>query len=367
MKRILIIDQHQFGYLTDTYCYCRHLAGRYDITYVSWDFHFPPMSVAGVRIITVSRDGSRVRRVVRYLRRVREELRTGNYDVAFVVLFTGCSLLRLVRTAIPLVVDLRTGSELSNRFARWMQNSLMAFESRMFRHISVISEGLREVLGFSVERCHILPLGADPQNVPDKSFHELRLLYVGTLIQRHVERTVEGLHAYLQTAGAHRTIHYDIVGDGLPEHNELLKETIRRLDCASVVTFHGRVPFAELRPFLERCNIGVAFVPMTPYFHPQPSTKIFEYLLAGMPVLATATDENARVVTPSVGVLHKDTAEDFCRGLTSIIASAPSFTSASLRSAVLDYTWENIVHRNLEPFLLRVAEHSPVRAAKSSV
>ena len=366
MKRILIIDQHQFGYLTDTYCYCRHLAGRYDITYLSWDYRLPPMTVDGVRIITVSRDGSPLHRVLRYLLRVRQELRSGDYDVAFVVLFTGCSLLRLVRTRIPLIIDLRTGSELSNTLARRLQNSLMAFESRMFRHISVISEGLREILGFRPEACHILPLGADPQDVPDKSFHELRLLYVGTLIQRHIERTVEGLHAYLQAPGAPRTIHYDIVGDGFPEDNERLKETIRRLDCASAVTFHGRVPFAELRPFLERCNIGVAFVPMTPYFHPQPSTKIFEYLLAGMPVLATATDENARVVTPDVGVLHDDTAEDFCRGLSSIVASAPSYTSAHLRTAVLDYTWENIVHKNLEPFLLRVADHASVRAAKSA-
>lgn len=355
MKRILIIDQHQLGYLTDTYCYCQHLAGRYDITYLSWDYGSPPMSVDNVRVITVSRDGSPFHRVARYIRRVQQELRTGAYDVGFVVLFTGCSLLRLVRTTIPLIVDLRTGSELSNPILRRAQNALMAFEASMFRNISVISEGLRVILGFRPERCHILPLGADPQDVPAKTFDGLRLLYVGTLIQRHIERTVEGLVAYVQKTHPDLPMHYDIVGDGFPEDNAVLKDTIQRLDCASMVTFHGRIPFAQLRPFLERCNVGVAFVPMTPYFHPQPSTKVFEYMLAGMPVLATRTDENVRVVPSLAGVLHDDTAEDFCNGLTNLAAAVATYSSPRIREAAQAYSWKNIVHQNLEPFLLSVA------------
>lgn len=367
MKRILIIDQHQFGYLTDTYCYCQHLASRYDITYLSWDYGLPPMHVDNVRILTVSRDGSPVHRVARYLRRVRDELRTGAYDVAFVVLFTGSSLLRLVRTSIPLIIDLRTGSELSNPVLRRLQNALFAFEANRYRHISVISEGLREILGFTPQGCHILPLGADPQDLPGKSFKEIRLLYVGTLIQRHIERTVEGLVAYLEKNGRETPIHYDIVGDGFPEDNALLQETIRRLGCGGVVTFHGRIPFAQLRPFLERCNVGVAFVPMTPYFHPQPSTKVFEYMLAGMPVLATRTDENARVVPALAGVLHDDTAEDFCNGLTQLVASAQTYSSSRIREAAQEYTWKNIVHHNLEPFLLRVADGHAARDARMPV
>ena len=354
MKRLLIIDRHQFGYLTDTYSYCRHLAGRYAITYVGWDYGLPTISLEGVQVISVERTGGQARRLGRYILRAAREMRTHNHDLVFIVLFLGCSLLRFSGGATPVVIDIRTGSEKSGRLSRWLENLQFRVEASAFRHISIISDSLRKVLRFPEGRCYILPLGAEPQGLPPRQFSDLRLLYVGTLIQRHIEETVRGVELFHRSVGNAVPITYDIVGDGDRADNDRLTDAIARSSCKESIRYHGRVPYDRLRPFLERVNVGVAFVPMTPYFHCQPATKIFEYLLAGMPVMATATEENRLVVTPDLGILHEDTAEGFCEGLHRLADSLGTYDSSHITAAATRYSWESIVRDRLEPMLEQV-------------
>jgi hypothetical protein len=93
---------------------------------------------------------------------------------------------------------------------------------------------------------------------------------------------------------------------------------------------------------------------MTPYFHCQPVTKVFEYLLAGMPVMATATEENRLVVTDDLGILHEDTAEGFCEGLHRLADSLGGYDSSKIIAAAARYSWGSIVRDRLEPMFERV-------------
>jgi glycosyltransferase involved in cell wall biosynthesis len=93
-------------------------------------------------------------------------------------------------------------------------------------------------------------------------------------------------------------------------------------------------------------------VPMTPYFEYQPVTKLFEYMLSGMPVIATNTYENRLIVNENNGVLINDTSEDFCNGLLTIYNKRNSFNSSEIRRSVESYTWGNIVNTNLKPYLM---------------
>jgi glycosyltransferase involved in cell wall biosynthesis len=97
-------------------------------------------------------------------------------------------------------------------------------------------------------------------------------------------------------------------------------------------------------------------VPITPYYDFQPVTKLYEYMLSGMPVIATNTHENRLVVNDDNGVLINDTPEDFCNGLAKICENRNSYNSLDIRKTVESYTWENIVNTILKPYLLKLLE-----------
>jgi glycosyltransferase involved in cell wall biosynthesis len=367
MPHLLIVDQHQFGYLTDTFRYCVHLRERWELTVVCWDYGRTRVELEGVRVHYVSRSGSRPRRLARFLGAGVRQIRSCGADIAFIVYFAGCSLLRVVSGRTPLVMDVRTGADRGGRSRRRFDDALLRIENALFAHRTIISQSLAEKLKLHNAAMHILPLGGDPLPIARKSFETLRLLYVGTLFRRDLEKTVEGMELFLRES-PDVDLTYDIVGTGPPEYQRRLKEAIARSEFRSRIRFHGPIPNADLGPFLERANVGVAFIPLVDYYDCQPSTKVFESLLAGMPVLATATSENRRVVTDRNGVLFPDTPEGFADGLRRLVAIRSRLDSDQIRATVAEYSWQRIVSENLEPFLVeRIHPREPLGEDRASL
>jgi glycosyltransferase involved in cell wall biosynthesis len=119
------------------------------------------------------------------------------------------------------------------------------------------------------------------------------------------------------------------------------------------VRFYGRVPYNKVEDFLKNANIGIVFLPMTPYYNHQPTTKLFEFLLAGIPVIATNTSENSSIVNESNGILIKDNVEGFVNGLKQISEKPEQLNEESIRNSVSSFTWEAIVSQHLKPVLLK--------------
>jgi glycosyltransferase involved in cell wall biosynthesis len=227
----------------------------------------------------------------------------------------------------------------------------MCFEVGRFPHVTIVSESLREKLKLDPARATILPLGGDQFARGAKSFDTCRLLYVGTLLDRRIHLTVEGLTAFYRLGAQDTFESYDIVGSGPDDQEQRLLEAISRSPVRDRIRVHGRIPNAELHPFFERANVGVGFIPEEEYYQPQPSTKVFEYLLSGMAVIATRTYENARVINKSNGVLIPDTPEGFSEGLRQIVAARLQFNSGSIQRSVGEYSWDAIVQQTLRPYL----------------
>jgi hypothetical protein len=284
---------------------------------------------------------------------ISREIKGTPYDLVYVVHFYLCSLLRFLANHPRMILDIRTG-RIGPREA-WLQrkahNMLIHLESLFFEKIVILSDSLRADLGIAERKCHIFPLGAEQHPVEPKRFDAMRLLYVGTLAQRSIEKTVEGFALFRKEVGSDIGLSYDIVGFGTPEAEGAVENAIRTSGCRDLVRFHGRVPQKRLGPFLEHGNIGVAFVPIDDRYQSQPSTKIFEYHLAGMPVLATATRENAKCIRSENGVLVNDDPEDFCNGLRLIHRSLSTYDSEKIRAGSAELSWESIVRRNLAPCL----------------
>ena len=350
MKKLIIINQIQFGYNNATYYYCKYLKDDFDIVYICWDHGLPKIATDGVRVVYVNRNGNIPVRTWRFLRAALEQI-NDRQAIVFIKYFKGVSLaLRLLRPRRCFVLDIRTGSVHKNAAVRWFHDARLRFETRFFRHVTVISQGLAEKLGIA-HKAHILPLGADVISSADKTFDRLRLLYVGTLSNRNIDITIHGFKRFYDEFGKQIPVSYTIIGTGPGNEKQALRELAIRYGLEKVVTVAGAIPHPQLGPWFDAANVGVAYVPITDYYDCQPVTKTFEYLLSGMAVIATNTSENRKIIDSSNGVLVGDKAEDFYLGLKLIYQKRKRFQSAKIRQNAIGFTWKNIVEKNLGVYL----------------
>jgi glycosyltransferase involved in cell wall biosynthesis len=323
------------------------------------------MAIDGVNVKYVSRKGPKWTRYWRLVKAAIIESRKP-FDLVFVKYFPGSAVLRFLAGERRYILDIRTRAVVGNSAVLTALNALLRIEALCFQYITVISESLARTLSLPQERVHVLPLGAEPIATAPKSFDKMRLLYVGTLAGRRIHETVQGLADFLHDTGHRGSVEYVIIGSGFHREEEALRDLVSRLALDDVVHVLGFVPRNELMPYFEQQNIGVAYIPMTKYFDTQPPTKLFEYLLAGLPVIATRTAENLRIVTSFNGILVDDTAEAFRDGLLRMSARRSEYSSDRIRADADIHSWSMIVQTNLMPYLqglLRAEQPSERTAA----
>lgn len=265
-------------------------------------------------------------------------------------------LLRLLRPKHCFVFDIRTGSVHHNPMVRRFDDARLKLETLFFKNVTVISESLAEKLGLA-KKAHILPLGADVISDSVKNFDDgLHLLYVGTLFNRNIDVTIRGFKQFYEEFKNKLSLSYTIIGSGPNNEEQMLKKMVAQYGLSGIVTVTGEIPHTQLKSWFDKANVGVSYVPMTDYYDCQPVTKTFEYLLSGMPVIATATSENKKVVDYSNGVLAGDTAEEFYCSFKKIYEARQQFDSTQIRTKAACYSWDNIVRKNLRTYLLKVDE-----------
>jgi len=347
-KNLVIINQAQFGYHLDTYFYCKYLRDQISVKYICWDHTLPKVKMKNVEIIYVNRDSCTIKRSVMFIKTVVKEINDYKtlYDlIIFIKYFKIVSLLlRLIKPDNLYIFDIRTSSVSRIKIIRMIYNSLMIFESYFFQHITIISNGLAKKLSLQ-RKAHILPLGAEVISTQSKilSF-ELNLIYVGTLYNRNIEDTLAGFKEFYNKYKTKINMTYTIIGAGIDNEEEELKAFVRKNHLSSVVRIVGQVKHQELKEYFDASNVGVSYIPITEYFDSQPATKTFEYLMSGMPVIATATTENKAIINKSNGVIINDSPHCFLKGLVEIFNKKENYDSATIRKSVEKYTWENITN-----------------------
>ncbi len=352
-KKLLIVTMTQFGYHVDAYYYCKFLADQYDIHYICWDYGRPRIALEGVRVLYRTRNGSKLRRYLRWLGGAIVESAKG-YQHVFIKYFPGCSAIRLARRGRPTICDIRSGAVSTRARKRRLYDCLLRCESRAFHNVTIISESLRDRLRLPVANAHILPLGAEPLATGPKLFERIDLLYVGSLQGRRIDDTIQGLRIFLNDHPAQQSCRYTIVGSGPNDEEQSLRRLVCELGLQEVVQVVGAVPHDRLGSYFQVHNIGVSYIPVTEYFDCQPPTKTFEYLLSGMAVIGTATSENGRVISSKNGVLIPDTPTGFAAGLWELWRKRQLFSSSAIQAGAQAHRWRSIVEGNLLPFLKKI-------------
>ena len=347
-EKLLFVCLCQFGYLTDMYKWCKYLRQEYDITVLCFDTGLKRQRLDNVKVHYVDYAGSFTVRGIRFILSCLKHILLFD-GIIFIEYFKKCDWLKRLLPFKKMILDVRTLAVGGTQSYRNKYNKRLETTCDEFDIVSVISDEVKRKLNRN-DNTFILPLGADVISSSIKRIDKLRLLYVGTFDGRHIDKTIKAVGAFhRQYPGV--PINYDIIGDG--NHNELsqYRNLVKELDLSDIVTLYGRVPNSELKPYFDKANIGVSFVPITDYYNIQPPTKTFEYTLSGLYTIATKTTANSAVVNADCGYLIEDTEEDFVNALSYIWNNKERIDSVKVKSALLEYQWDKLVARYMTKIL----------------
>lgn len=117
-----------------------------------------------------------------------------------------------------------------------------------------------------------------PENAP------LKLLYVGS-VQKDRGRDLM-LEAIAFANKFSKIVHLTIVGAS-DDQLKTCQDTIKYLDIEQHVSVRGRVPGHMIPSFMATADAGLCIWDNLPWYRFNPPTKLFEYLVSGLPVLAS--------------------------------------------------------------------------------
>ena len=341
MKKLLIINQQQLGYHSDTYYYCKYLRRHFQINYICHDSGKPRILLPGISVEYLRPVKLPFLRDFIFLCQVITRVKKP-YDIYFIKYFKGCAVLPILFRGKKFLLDIRTASVLISPSKRRLYDAILKLEASCFKRISVISKSLGRKLNLD-KTTPVIPLGADTISNTSKSLKALRLIYVGTLYNRNIEETIEGFFYFLKHHKFHIDISYTIIGTGLFDEEQVLRTLVQNKNMENYVNIVGQIPHDQLAQYFDAANVGICYVPVTDYYDAQPPTKIFEYLLSGMPVIATGTSENKKIITSQNGVITQDTPQSFYLGLKTLYDQRHIYDSKKIREEQSAFTWENIV------------------------
>lgn len=155
--------------------------------------------------------------------------------------------------------------------------------------------------------------------------------------------TDNGLSEQIEAAAAFEQAALVLIGDGPNE--AALREQVRAGGLEDRVYFIPRVPFHLLHNYTCSADVGLCLIKGSgkSFYYSLPN-KLFEYMMAGLPVLASNFPEMQRVVDETAAGATADPADvDVIREQITALLEDPARRAASSRAslaAARRYNWE---------------------------
>ncbi len=185
---------------------------------------------------------------------------------------------------------------------------------RICDHVAAISPAMADelVAGFGVERERVtpVPLAASPADAPADPDPRWDGVYIGTLQgNRQLETILGAWRRVTRERPASRLLVLGVSanrGDA-----DRLRAVVDGLGLAESVEVRPPVPRPEVEGYLQDARIGISAIPPRSYFLVSSPTKLFEYMAAGIPVVASGEiPEQDWAVTESGGGVTCEFRED---------------------------------------------------------
>lgn len=350
LPKVLIISTDQFGYNDYFLYYAEYLSKYFQVDYWCRDENKKRVVYTGNDIVYFENAKGRLR-LLWFSVKIGLKLRSGNYDF---ILFRGFKLafISKIISGKKAAFDIRTVGVGDTYLKRLFHDLIIRFNTFFFDIVFTISASITKHLKVNPGKVVIVPIGGEV-NV-DRSrerLSELRFLYIGTLNGRRIQDTIEGLSLFCNRH-ADQVVTYNIVGMG----NKMAEAEIDRaigISPSNLEVFRrGYVSPDNIQKYFEEHYIGVSYVPMTRWYLLQPPTKTFEYLLAGMVVIATALPLNKEIIDDRNGVIINDNPESFSSGVERIYNNMESYNMDLIGKSSQKYSWKEIIEDQLATFIM---------------
>lgn len=222
--------------------------------------------------------------------------------------------------------------------------------------VVAVSEGVAEHVRGAYgagSRVHVIQNGVDPGRFPGSLIHEREVSvrpftvgFVGTFKPHHgLEHLVEAFLRLRRTEPDTRLL---MVGDGA--ERAAVQERLSDLCASGHVDLPGAVPPSEVGGVLSRMDVGVAPYPARrSYVSP---LKVFEYMAAGLPVVASGVDQIVGLVEDEeTGLLCGPEDPEGLAAALGRLAADPALRSRLGRRGrervLAEHTWDAVAGRIL--------------------
>jgi len=176
-----------------------------------------------------------------------------------------------------------------------------------------------------------------------------RLVFLGEIgEQDRVERTVDILAQLVSGRGIDAELL--IVGDG--PRRRAVEERAERLNVSDRVTVTGWVPYEQVPVLLASSHVGLDTAPPTDVNNGSTMVKIREYLVVGLPVVATALRETRVTGGNAIVTIEEDSAEAFVPPLVELLSSAEAWRASADRARArgMELLWPTQAERLLTAY-----------------
>lgn len=225
---------------------------------------------------------------------------------------------------------------------------------RFFDHVFMGSQRAKKVFKVPEHKAHIIGVGVEAPDFRIRNFDEINLVYLGVLSNRFIHESVKGFAEFYRENRDKISMKYMIIGGGYEDAVRELKASIDAAGDDVPIEYLGRLDDDEVDKVFIKSNIGVVYHRITPYYTNNISTKLYEYLLSGMPVIAVKSNSLLSAINSENGVLIKDNPNSFKEGLRIIMANLNNYNSSVIAKSGDAYSVRRVVHERMIPNFNRI-------------
>lgn len=275
--------------------------------------------------------------------------------------------LLVIRTQkLPFVYKLLLSNR--NNFAMFFHAELdFTLKGRLYNLVSRYSASLFDKIIIDTEqniidnrlpakKCHVCGFGFIPRQFVNRSFDSMRLIYVGTLINRNVHQTIYGFKRFFDEYQDRVEMDYHIIGIVSGEDEILVKTALQEVGNSAPVVYHGWLEDETVDEMFGRANIGVAFNREDSCYKNFISFKLHEYILSGMVVTSTFSELRNSVVNDVNGVIHESSIDGFYNALKSIYQKLPTYDSHKIQKSDISYSLQHNIETIQVPMYNKLTE-----------
>lgn len=187
-----------------------------------------------------------------------------------------------------------------------------------------------------------------PQPIKSLPAESVKLIYIGTVSPPRGRDVMLEAMAILTKRGL--PVHLTIVG-AWDDQLAYCQNRAEQLNIAANITVVGRVPGEKIPMLLSQADIGVCLWEDRPWWRFNPPTKLFEYLVAGLPVLASNIRTHTRYIHDwQNGLVFEYSADGLASVVATLMQNRQRLTVLKKNAATTgkSYLWSDI-----EPHFIR--------------